>query len=242
MVCSRKMGLCGVLLSCRRVCVKATLVLALILPSCLLPQEQPCSEQPFQDPAAILQARAQQLWTAKMHEDWNTAFLFEDPRMREAVDPAEFVAWCEANEPFRVHSFDIGQALLDGEMAWVEIKCRTSVRKFPQAPPQDIDRWEKWRQVDGQWYPVPRTALDAYPVSPVLRDLEEEIRLQARFQESWQARRARDWGRLFAMADPLDRAEVQEEEFAQAHELVEFLSMEIQWVQVVCGEGIVRVA
>ena len=44
------------------------------------------------------------------------------------------------------------------------------------------------------------------------------------------------------MADPLDRAEVQEEEFAQAHELVEFLSMEIQWVQVVCGEGIVRVA
>lgn len=229
-------------LRCRWVRLGATLLFALILPSCLARHEKPLPGPPFLDPLAILQARARQLWTAKMHEDWDTAFLFEDPRTRENVDPAEFVAWCKTSEPFRVRSFDIGQALIDGEMGWVEISCRTSVTKFPNAPPQDIDRWEKWRTVDGQWYPVPRTELDAYPISPALRDVDEEARLQDRFEESWAQRQARDWGGLFAMTDPHDRAEIQEDQFARAHQMVEFLSKEVQWVQIVCGEGIVRVA
>ncbi len=229
-------------LRCRHMCIGMTLLLAMILPSCLARHEKALSKLPSQDPLVLLQARAHQLWTAKMHEDWDTVFLFEDPRTRENVDPAEFVAWCKTSEPFRVHSFDIGQALIDGEMGWVEIECRTSVTKFPNAPPQDVDRWEKWRKVDEQWYPVPRTELDAYPISPALRDIEEEARLQARFEESWALRQARDWSGLFAMTDPYDRAGIQEDQFARAFQTVEFLSKEVQWVQVTCGEGIVRVA
>lgn len=234
---------CGVFRACRWVCIRGTLpLLALGLSSCLARHDKARPKPPLVDPLANLQARANQLWTARMQEKWDTVFLFEDPRTRQDVDPAEFVTWCEAHEPFRVHSFQVGQAVADGELGWVAIQCRTSIRKFPGAQPQDVNRWEKWRQVDGQWYPVPRAELDTYPVSLALRDAAEEARLLDQFQKAWRARQERDWAVLYTLSDPQDRVEISEETFARTHDLIEFVSKQIRWVQVTGGEGTVRVA
>ncbi|MGD2109600.1 MAG: hypothetical protein PVI86_09430 [Phycisphaerae bacterium] len=221
--------------------VVVVLLSLLPLTSCVAPRKAPAKKQQAHQAPATLRARAQTLWEARVNEDWETAFLFEDPRMREGVEPAEFVEWAKNNEPFIIHAFELGDDITDGDFGWVEVDCRTSIRRFPGAQHRDVHRWEKWRRVDGAWYPVPRGLLDNYPLSPAVRDAAQEARLHARFQEAWSAREQEDWAKLYALTDPEDRREVPEDGFAETHSLVEFLSSEVLWVQAVGGEGTLRV-
>lgn len=198
-------------------------------------------ESPGRGPHEELGRRAERLWEARRQEDWAAVFQLQDPQEREGVGQADFVTWCEQKEPFRVHSFELGQMLVEGDLGWVEVHGSTSIRRFPDSPPRDTQQWEKWRRIEGDWYPVPRKELASYPASPALRDAAEEARLAERFAASWQARVAKDWSRLYAMTDPRDHGDVPQDRFAQELEKVEYISHEVQWVEVVGERGSVRV-
>jgi len=225
-----------------RASVLITVAALVFLPSCAGPQRRAAETvKPTYPGADDLKGRAEQLWTARRAEDWNTVFRFEDPQRRQEMVQAEFVTWCQENEPFRVHAFEVKRVQTDGPLGWVELDCRTSVRQFPKMPPRDLVRWEKWRIVDGQWYPVPRRGLKNYPDAPARRDAAAEARLSKRFEQSCQARCAGDWERVYEMTDPRDREHVTREQFVEKESIFQHVACDVQWVEVVGNRGRVRV-
>ncbi len=152
------------------------------------------------------------------------------------------MAWCREHEPFRIHAFHLDQVLTEGQLGWVELAYRTSLSRFPDLAPRDVDRWQKWLLVDGQWYPIGPRHLSDYPESPAQRDGAQEQRLAARFEESWKARRDRDWHRLYELTDPRDWPDVPEDEFTEVESLFDYLSYKLGWVQVFEETGKVRVS
>ncbi len=193
-------------------------------------------------PPTALRDRAERLWQARLNKDWTTVFVFQDPQDTQGAEVADFVTWCEQEEPFRVESFEFGQVLVEGDMGWVEVRYRARIAKFMSLPPRDATQWEKWLRSDGQWGLVSRRALDSVPASPALRDAQQEARLRARFEEAWVPRLATDWGTLYAMTDPQDRAEVDEDTFARGNEMVGYLDRTVHWVQVIGDSGTIRVS
>lgn len=218
------------------------LILVLLLPSCTsAPRGRPgLMAQPFYPDTALLRQRAQQLWTARVEENWKTAHSLQDPRRRESTAEADFVDWHEKSEPFKYHEFEVGRVQSHNDLGWVEVDCRTSARRYPGAPPRRVKRWEKWRVVDGEWYPVPRRELERYPEAPARRDAAEEERLLARFEEAWQARCEHAWDRLYELTDPRDHEDISAQDFAAGESLFEHLSCELKWVEVIGDCGRVR--
>lgn len=198
--------------------------------------------RPRHDQAMALRGRADRLWSAKTAEDWATAYLFLEPPERQKASQEEFVNWCVNEEPFRVLSYDVQDVRVAGDVGWVNVHYRASLNKFPDAPARDAQTWEKWRRIDEMWYPVPVDELSVYPESPAKRDAAEESRLRGRFLESWAARQARAWPRLYKLTDPADRADVPEEEYAEVEGLFEYIAHEIHWVEVLGRRGRIRVS
>ena len=191
--------------------------------------------------AKVVRARAQAWWEAKRDEDWQRAFEYVHPAQRADATVEQYIAWCEKEEPFRVHSFSLGQVLVDGDYAWVEVDSNKSIRKFPKFPPREGVHWERWRRVDGAWYPLPAAMLETCPTSPALRNADEEARLAKRFEAAWIARKDRDWKTLYDLGDPNDREAIPYDQFERAYELLTYLDSEVHWVEVVGQRGTVRV-
>lgn len=185
--------------------------------------------------ADALRQRALQYWTARREEDWSTLFLFEDTRGQEGVTEEAFIQWGKTESPFRVHGFELRDAVVDGPLGWVELEATTSPRKFAGARPVTLSRWEKWRLKDGEWMPVPDTQVEAFPESPARRDAAAESVLRDRFHESWQARLVDDWPRLYELTDPRDHGDVPFEKLTETHELFDYRAATVHWVQVLRG-------
>lgn len=201
---------------------------------------QQVSSEMAATPVETLRARAKLLWDAKVAEDCATVFLFEPLRGQEGVTEEDFCVYFKTEEPFKVQSCTVGEALVEGEMGWVELDVTTSMRRFPSAAPVSTHRWERWHLVNDEWRPVPANLLDSYPAAPPERDLAAEADLRARFEESWQARVDRDWPRLFDFIDPRDREQIDLTVFSDSHELIEYISCNVHWVEVIGDSGIVR--
>jgi hypothetical protein len=193
------------------------------------------SPQSPSSPKDALRARAEENWAARKNEDWATLFKYEDKRVKPDVTEKEFADWSKANYPFRIHSYKIGETIVDGDMGWVQVNCSSSVRKFAAARPVDVERWEKWKRLNGEWIPVPDQDLGAYPSAPPLRDVAAEASLRARFEESWEARKNADWGHLYSFTDPRDRDTVSIEKFSETHALFGYRDCTIHWVEVMKG-------
>lgn len=194
------------------------------------------------DPADALRQRAERLWSARQAQDWSAMFAFQDPQAVEEVTEEEYVAWAEENEPFLIADFRLGDVIVNEDMGWVQINCRQGMRKYPEVPPREVHRWEKWHIRDGRWLPVPPQQIQNYPVTPAERDAAAEQRLLDRFRASWEARQEEDWDRLFELSDPRARGDIPEDEFAEAQGLIEYLDCDVRWVEVIGDRGRVRVA
>lgn len=203
-------------------------------------QSAPRSNQNV-DPNESLRARAEALWNAKVAEDWGRVFEFEDPNARQEWNKDEFVAWSKENEPFKIQSFELGKVQADGEMGWVEVNYNTLIRRFESLPARDAKLWQKWRNVDGTWHPVPLRELVSYPEPPMRRNAREEARLRARFMQSWEARKAGDHHALYQFIDPLDQPRMPEEAFVDMHQLLEYRTCKVNWVEAVGDLGRVHV-
>jgi len=225
-----------------RVYISLMLAAVALLPSCAtVRSSRPTSDRARRHDEAALRRRAEQLWNAKVAEDWATVFQFQDPKLRQGFDEAQFAAWSEKEEPFEIHSFQIESAVTDGDLGWVRVPYRTSMRRFKGLEPRDAYHLQKWRRIDGQWYPIPNNEADEYPESPSQRDAAAERELAARFAKSWEARRTADWAELYRLSDPRDHERVLSEEFAAVEGLIEYFDHKVYWVQVIGDVGKIRV-
>lgn len=187
-----------------------------------------------------LAAAAARLWTARKTEDWDTTFTFEDPDVLKGTPAADYAAWKEKEEPFRYDSFELGRALVDGGYGWVEVKAVVAMRKMPDLPGRDVQRWERWNWRFGRWLPVPPQVIESFPESPALRDADQERRLRARFDVAWEARRAADYEKLYSITDPRQRAAVPPDQHQSAESKHIYVDARVKWVEVIGERGRVR--
>lgn len=233
----------------RRSCVRAAAALLVLatLPGCgpKPPAQESEPQSKTQQPvnsAEDLRQRAEQLWTARVEEDWGTVYTLLSPLERGDADPDSFAEWAQENEPFRVHDYSIGQVLTEGDLGWVEVDYNTSIRQFDSLPPRQAQQWEKWFVLNGVWRPIPKPVLDAYPVSPALRDTPAEPALTDRAIQACNARVQSDWGSLYDLLDPEDVAEIAFESFEASLNMVEYQDCEVIWIEAIAGHGRVRVS
>jgi len=189
------------------------------------------------DDRAELRTRAESLWEAKKGRDWEAAFVFEDPALRKESTVAQFIEWSEKEEPFRIQSYSVGDVEIEKEMGWVTIDYETTLLKFPNIPPRGARIQQKWRKLDGDWYPVARQILDQYPEAPSARNTTEEPLLRSRFEEAWNARQDRNFEYLFELCDPKDTATIEQSYFVDQEALVEYKSCEVHWVEAIGEKG-----
>lgn len=188
-----------------------------------------------------LRSRATELWTARKDENWQFAFGFEDPSERKDWELVKYEEWQKTNFPFKVLSFQLGGVDADGDMGWVEVTYNSLVRRFPDVPPRDATMWQRWHRVDGTWYPVHPRDLDKYPEPPTRRDAAQEARLRARFLESFECRKTRNWKHMWELFDPRDRTDSQPDDVAELEAINEYRSCDVKWVEAINNQGRVRV-
>jgi hypothetical protein len=216
------------------------LTVAALVPACATPPRGAHQTPPPLPGANELRQRADQLWRARVAEDWAITYRFEDPLLHEKAGVEEYATWCRENEPFVTKTYQLGQVHTDQDLGWVEVSSSTALRRFPDLPARDVQRWEKWRIVDGQWYPVPRTEINNYPEAPALRDATAEAQLASRFAVAWRARQEKDWPARYALLVPSQRDRITVEELVKDEDRFEYLNARVLWVQVIGDRGLVR--
>lgn len=189
-----------------------------------------------------LRTRTEQLWHARQERDCPAVFSFEDPSAPQPTDEAAFLSWCREDDPFRIRAYNIAAAETDGDMGWVRIETTTEFAKSPEPQVTQVETWEKWHTVKGQWYPLQHDEQMNYPEAPSLRNTAEEKRLRSRFAEAWDAMHAGDWARLYQLVDPRDRENITEQSFVKAAGTLQYLSYELHWIEVTGERGRVRVS
>lgn len=189
-----------------------------------------------------LHARAAALWQARQERDWGVLYDFESPERRAQLSREDYIPWIEQNYPFRIQDFRVSRVTRSNDMGWVDVTYRASLARFPDMPPRETDITEKWYRDEGRWYPVPAELVSLYPLSPAVRDAEQEALLRERFELSWQRRQAGDVEGLYAMIDPADRVLVDRESFEEGESLHRYIECEVHWVEVVGDRGRVNVS
>ena len=193
------------------------------------------------DSDVTLWNRAGRLWQARRERDWAVSYEFEEPKVRERMSLEDYVVRAAELQPFNIESFELIRAESKLNRGWALVRHRSSLKRFPDVPARQVEMWQKWRRIDRQWYPVPPRELLAYPEAPALRDADQENRLKRRFEESWRYRRTKEWPELYRLCDPRDRATIDEKEFNLAEGMIDYLSHDLDWVEVIGRRGRIRV-
>ncbi len=198
---------------------------------------QAAAPRTTEDPGVkALREQATALWTALSQEDWKARYALEEPAVREQISEEDYVKWCVEKEPFKYVSFHFFGVEAEGDMGWVDIERALSVRKVG-TPPTSMRVWQKWRRVDGQWYPVPTKEVDYYPSAPSLRDRQGEMELAKRFQAAWEQRKSGNCTDLYNFLDPRDLAGRSVEDFCKLVTEKQFLDYSVNWIEVVGDRG-----
>lgn len=184
-----------------------------------------------------LRARAVALWRARQDQNWAEVFTFRTPAERKDAKVEEFVEWSNKNEPFLIQSHTIGAVEVSEPLGWVQVNYSTRIRQFPNQPPRDAEQWQKWRRIDGEWYPIAPREAQGYPEPPSQRNAAAEARLRARFAEYWKARTERDYQKLIDLTDPADRPELTVEQVQEIEGKISFLDARIEWVEAIGERG-----
>jgi len=164
-------------------------------------------------------------------------FQYIEPEKRKDWSRDAFAAWSENNEPFQVLDYTIKHVEEQGILGWVTVDYTSKIRQFPQSPARKAAKLEKWSQIDGVWYLVPKEKEASIPAPPSQRDAAAERRLRERFDEAWDARRRGDHDALYQMIDLDQRKQVSPALFDKGESVIDYLGAAVQWVEVVGDRG-----
>lgn len=208
-------------------------------PKLVAKDESRSSEMPAQ-PDKVLRDRAERVWNARVSRDCKTVAKFLDPKEYVSETPEQRLQICEG-DPFRYEKYRIDKVEADGNYGWIHIEYSVKVAPYQAEPAVEMSVVEKWRQTDGEWFPVASRIEETCPESPSKRDAAQERRLRERFDRSWTLRMNKDWKALYDMTDPKDRSRVSESDYGESEALIEYFDHEVDWVQAVGDTGEIRV-
>lgn len=192
------------------------------------------------NPKAALLATANKVWKARADRDCKTVAQYLDPKEYVSESPEDRLKVCEG-DPFRYEKYRVGDVEVDGAFGWVQVQYAAKIAPYQAEPAQEIETTEKWRLLDGQWYPVASRIQETCPEPPAQRNAADEKRLRERFESTWKMRLARDWKELYQTTDPNDRSKVSESDYAESEGLISYFEYDLDWVQVIGDVGEVRV-
>lgn len=195
------------------------------------------------DTRTALLERAMTLWNARVVEDWETEYDFLPAEEINNKTLEAFVALRQEKGPFRYVSAQVGEAAVDENIGWVEVKYAAQPKPYPTVPPQSIQMWDIWHRRDGQWYPMARGQRGLFPkLPPHHRPAEEESILSARAQEFLKAREHKDWEQVYQFLKPKYRDHVPVEQFVSREMPFTYLGHHLEWAEVIGEQGRVKVA
>lgn len=183
------------------------------------------------DEASLVQQRAKELWAAKVEDRWDVVFDFLPPEEQAlAKSRDDYAAYNKAGGPFQYLSAEVGEAIVDGDTAWVALKFSVKPRLYPLKPDQ-VQKWEVWLKRD-DWRPIPRTVENQFPARPPkARDTEEDARLAARIEALWKHTERGDWRSVYDFLDPKYRAANTIEQHMARRAKYLYSSSKLVWVE-----------
>lgn len=190
-----------------------------------------CNVQASSSPVDDLNARAKELWSARVKGDPAVQYSFIPPDDRLVVSLEKFKAQ-SAKRGVKYLNFKIEKTEVDGQNGWIFVSYEVMLDKIPGSPTKKLEAWEIWHKFDDGWYPVSKDAGLAPAAPPSERDLGEEKRLSDRVNEFWSALRDQEWGKTYDLLIPQYRQEVSREEYLSKKALNEYISHRVHWVQV----------
>lgn len=187
--------------------------------------------QASSSPVDDLNARANELWSARVKGDAVVQFNFIPPDERQVVSLEKFKAQ-SSKRGVKYLNFKLEKTEVDGQNGWIFVSYEVMLDKIPGSPVKKLEAWEIWHKFDDGWYPVSKKAGLAPAAPPSERDLAEEKRLSDRVSEFWSALRDQEWAKTYDLLIPQYRQEVSREEYLSKKALNEYISHRVDWVQV----------
>ena len=193
------------------------------------------------DEAVLVQARARELWAAKVEDRWQVVFDLLPPEEQAlAADRETFARYQKERGPFQYLSAEVGEVIVDGDTAWVAVKFSVKPRGYALKPNQ-IGKWEVWIKRD-DWRPVTNTAEDQFPSRPPhARDTARDALLAARVEALWKLMARGDWGPVYEFLDPRYRAETTLEQHMARRAKYLYSSPAVKWVETQGPTGRVKI-
>jgi hypothetical protein len=196
------------------------------------------SAAPADRPEDTLRRRAEKFWKARVAEDFASLYDYQEPEVQATTTKDEFVAQSREDPGvFKYYSWDLGRAEVHENIGWIEVRAVGRVVRFPDTPRQNLNRWDTWQLIDGEWYPVMGEARGNMPEPPSKRNAEEEGWLSKRFQEYWEARRTANYPILYEYLNPADRQAIKYDHFAETEAWFKFLDCRVAWTEVIGERG-----
>ncbi len=190
---------------------------------------------------STLRDRVDGLWKARVSGDCPTVQKFEDPRTPGGMHRDEYIKFCQEREPFLYKSYNVVDIQSDRDWGWVDVKYSSVIRGHENIPARESTLNERWQRYNKQWFLVPKDKQDRMPSTPKVRNMKEEPKLQARFMQTWEARKANDWKKLYELLDPKDRETIPLKEYSEGEAKFDILKADLQWVEVIGEKGRVLV-
>jgi hypothetical protein len=192
--------------------------------------------------ASLVQQRARDLWNAKVTDRWDVVFDYLPPEEQAQTQGRDaYAEYQKSGGPFQYTAAEVGEAIVEGDVAWVALKFAVKPRQYPLKP-SDVEKWEVWIKRD-DWRPVPRAAEDQFPSRPPkARDTEEDARLTARVDAVWKATERDDWRAVYDFLDPGYRAANNIEQHMARRAKYLYSSTRIRWVETQGNVGRAKVS
>lgn len=191
---------------------------------------------------AALKARAEQRWDAIIQGDIDRMYDSQDPNYRRAVSREEYARQQkEQGGFFKFLEVQIERIEVLGDLGWVELHQKTALTRFPDNPPQQTHRWEKWRRMQGAWYACTPDESKNLPNPPSERNLDEETALEARVRAACAARLSDDIAQMAPFINPADRDKLPVGPDAHQNEPFKIVDWHLEWVEATERGGRARI-
>jgi hypothetical protein len=185
--------------------------------------------------------RVKVYWEARVKGDFAVLYDFHGEAQKEQLSRDEYVNASKETFPFRVLSYKLGAAEMDGDIAWVNVSYSAALVKYSNLPPRELQVLQVWIKSNGSWRPVPQEHVDNFPKPPRLRAVAEEPVLTKRAEGYWEAREKQDLARIYEYCDPQFRGRIPRDQFLQKTMGYFYLSHRIEWVEAIGNNGRVKV-
>jgi hypothetical protein len=196
------------------------------------------------DDQAALQAQAKKYWRAEVKKDWKAVHALLAPDEQKAVKPEDYANYRNSKTgTFQYVSAEAGETALEGDAGWVRVTGEGVLVGFPGIQPRHLQYWQLWRKHESGWLLMSKAESQGVrQLPPNARSMAEEDALKQRADAFWKAKEAQDWRAIYGYLVPEFRAKTPLQKFLDNRSMYLYVSHRLEWVEVIEGQGRVKVA